>query len=179
MLSVLAEPDARAKLSDLPAGGSDDTRFRLGVAGNVADEEVMGAFRAAVETLRALGHPVAAATAPPDIPRLGDLRTIEADREAVSERAFTDIDVLLLPTLAATVPTVNDARGNPQALSAANTMFANYFGLPAISVPCGFDARGLPLGLQMVGRPWGDALVLRLAQQYERSTRWAALRPSP
>jgi aspartyl-tRNA(Asn)/glutamyl-tRNA(Gln) amidotransferase subunit A len=180
VLTGLAEPDARAKLSDLPTGEPDDARLRLGVAGNfTADEEVTRAFKAAVETLQALGHPVVAAAAPFDIPRMGDLRTIEADRETISNRAFKDIDVLLLPTTTTSVPTVKEAGGNPQALSPANTMFANYFGLPAISVPCGFDARGLPIGFQIVGKRWGDAAVLRLAQQYQRSTTWAAKHPIP
>ena len=57
------------------------------------------------------------------------------------------------------------------ALSAENTMFANYFGLPAISVPCGLDKRGLPLGLQIVGRPWDDRSVLRLAYRYQAASR--------
>ena len=45
------------------------------------------------------------------------------------------------------------ARGNPQALSPAFTAFANDFGLPAISVPCGFDDNGVPIGIQFVGKP--------------------------
>ena len=63
--------------------------------------------------------------------------------------------------------TVEQARAKPQALSAANTMFANYFGLPAVSVPCGFDTRGLPIGLQIVGKPWNEAAVLELARRYQ------------
>jgi aspartyl-tRNA(Asn)/glutamyl-tRNA(Gln) amidotransferase subunit A len=47
-------------------------------------------------------------------------------------------------------------------------MFANYFGLPAISVPCGVDSRGLPLGLQIVGRPSDETTVLRVAGEFER-----------
>jgi aspartyl-tRNA(Asn)/glutamyl-tRNA(Gln) amidotransferase subunit A len=81
---------------------------------------------------------------------------IEADRQAVSDRAFKDIDVLLLPTTATAVPTVGEASANPQGLSVANTMFANYYGLPAISVPGGFDRRGLPIGPQIVVKPGND-----------------------
>ena len=47
-------------------------------------------------------------------------------------------------------------------------MFANYVGLPAISVPCGYDSRGLPIGLQIVGKPGGDATVLSVACEFER-----------
>ncbi|MCE8426012.1 MAG: hypothetical protein J5U17_09580, partial [Candidatus Methanoperedens sp.] len=85
-------------------------------------------------------------------------------------QAFKDIDILLLPTTTTTVPTVKDAGTNPQTLSPENTIFANYYGLPAISVPCGFDKNGLPLGLQIVGKPWDDATVLRLAYQYQIAT---------
>jgi aspartyl-tRNA(Asn)/glutamyl-tRNA(Gln) amidotransferase subunit A len=48
-------------------------------------------------------------------------------------------------------------------------MFANYYGLPAVSVPCSFDSHGLPVGLQIVARPWDDGAVLQLAWQYERA----------
>jgi aspartyl-tRNA(Asn)/glutamyl-tRNA(Gln) amidotransferase subunit A len=50
-------------------------------------------------------------------------------------------------------------------------MFANYFGLPAISVPCGVDSRGLPLGLQIVGRPSDETTVLRVAREYQKAAR--------
>jgi aspartyl-tRNA(Asn)/glutamyl-tRNA(Gln) amidotransferase subunit A len=63
---------------------------------------------------------------------------------------------------------VKDA-ANPQALSAELTMFANYYGLPAVSVPCGFDSRGLPVGLQIVGKPGDEGAVLQLAYQYEQA----------
>jgi Asp-tRNA(Asn)/Glu-tRNA(Gln) amidotransferase A subunit family amidase len=62
---------------------------------------------------------------------------------------------------------IDDARSNPRTLSPANMMFANYFGLPAISVPRGFDRNGLPIGLQIVGKPWDDVDVLRLGHQYQ------------
>ncbi|MFM1989126.1 MAG: hypothetical protein RJA99_2083 [Pseudomonadota bacterium] len=52
-------------------------------------------------------------------------------------------------------------------------------GLPAISVPAGFDARGLPMGLQLIGPPQADADVLRLARAYELATRWVQRRPPP
>jgi aspartyl-tRNA(Asn)/glutamyl-tRNA(Gln) amidotransferase subunit A len=57
------------------------------------------------------------------------------------------------------------------------TVTASLAGLPAISVPCGFSAEGLPLGLQFVGRAWEDATVIRAAAGYERATDWSARRP--
>ena len=94
---------------------------------------------------------------------------IDADRRAVAKR-FGEIDLLLLPTTPTVTPTVKEADRNPLALSPENTMFANYYGLPAISVPCGLDSRGLPLGLQIVGKPGDDLSVLRLAYRYQAAS---------
>jgi aspartyl-tRNA(Asn)/glutamyl-tRNA(Gln) amidotransferase subunit A len=100
----------------------------------------------------------------------GGVGNIEADRRSIAKQAFSDVDVLLLPTTTTRVPRVADARANPQAVSPENTAFANYYGLSAISVPCGFDASGLPFGLQIVGKPWDDGSVLRLAHQYQTTS---------
>jgi len=53
-----------------------------------------------------------------------------------------------------------------------NTRPVNVWGLPAISVPCGFSSGGLPIGLQIVGPRWGEVLILQLAQSYEQATDW-------
>ena len=87
-------------------------------------------------------------------------------------------DALLLPTTPITAP----LREGQDALSAAATLTAytspfNLTGLPAISVPCGFDALGLPIGLQLVARPWAEARLLRVARAYERATSWHEHRP--
>lgn len=54
---------------------------------------------------------------------------------------------------------------------------ANITGLPAISVPCGFNTDGLPIGLQIIARPFDEATVLRVAQAYEASTNWRSRTP--
>ena len=59
----------------------------------------------------------------------------------------------------------------------AYTSAFNLTGLPAISVPCGFGASGLPIGLQLVARPWAEARLLRIARAYERATSWHERRP--
>src|SRR6266851_4326983 len=69
-------------------------------------------------------------------------------------------------------------RCQPQALSPKNTVFANYYGLPAMSIPSGFDSNGLPLGLQMVGKPWDEATVLCLEYRYETTTSWRTKHPA-
>jgi aspartyl-tRNA(Asn)/glutamyl-tRNA(Gln) amidotransferase subunit A len=53
-----------------------------------------------------------------------------------------------------------------------NTRPANVWGLPAISIPCGFTKTGLPIGLQIIGPHEGEAKVLRLAHAYEQATDW-------
>ena len=157
-----------------------DKKLRIGVANNYkADREVKAAFEKAVETIRGFGYPVNDVAAPLGKPGEDmDISDIEADRKSIAGQAFKDIDVLLLPTTTTTVPQVGDASASPQALSPENTAFANYYGLPAISLPCGFDSHGLPLGLQIVGKPWEEGDVLRLAYQYESVTEYHKEHPS-
>jgi len=154
-------------------------RIRIGIAEPpTSSGDVSAAFGAAIEKVRELGHEVVSAAAPFDVPRFGDLRTIAADRQTVAERRFKEVDVVVLPTLTTTVPRV-EASANPQSLSPANTLFANYFGLPAISVPCGFDRDGMPLGIQVVGKPSDEATVLRVARDYEAAATWSGTHPLP
>jgi aspartyl-tRNA(Asn)/glutamyl-tRNA(Gln) amidotransferase subunit A len=148
-----------------------DRPLRIGVANNLvndvkADEDVSKAFANAVATIRTLGHAVTTAAAPFVDFRKG-IANIEADRQAIGAHAFADIDVLVLPTTVSATPLVTDAAKDAQFLSPVLTMFANYYGLPAIDLPCGVDPRGLPVGFQIVARPGDDAAVLQVARQYE------------
>ena len=136
----------------------------------------MAAFEDTIRVIENLGYAVGEGAIPFGNPG-GGLENIEEDRKTIAEEAFGDFDVLLLPTIPATVPTVRDASGNPQALSPENTVFANYYGLPAISVPCGFDTNGLPVGLQMVARPWDEISILKLASRYQVATPWNRQHP--
>ena len=58
------------------------------------------------------------------------------------------------------------------------TVSANLTGLPAISVPAGFSDVGLPIGFQLMGRPFDEATLFRLAAAYEREAPWWKTRPS-
>ena len=97
--------------------------------------------------------------------------------------AFAEIDILVTPTAPMAAPAIADLTVNPNALRPAelrllrNTRPFNVWGLPAISVPCGFTASGLPIGLQIVGPRWREDLVLRLAYHYEQATAWHKRRP--
>ena len=150
---------------------------RVGVADNFkGDREVSLAFEKAVKIIRSFDWPMKSIAAPLRNPG-GDLSHIEADRKSVAGDTFKDIDILLLATTTICVPTVKDVGTNAVALSPENTAFANYYGLPAMSVPCGFDESGLPLGLQIVGKPWDEATVLYTAYRYETTARWHVKHP--
>ena len=77
-------------------------------------------------------------------------------------------------------PAIADLKADPDALRPAelkllrNTRPFNVWGLPAISVPCGFTKSGLPIGLQIAGPHWREDLVLRLAYAYESAVNFSA-----
>jgi aspartyl-tRNA(Asn)/glutamyl-tRNA(Gln) amidotransferase subunit A len=168
VLDVLAERGPENSSSYLESILTDSD-LRIGVANNYrADRETSESFEAAVELIRSLGYSTVNIAAPIRHP-FDDLSRIETDRRRIIETAFCDVDVFLLPTTVSTVPTIEEAQKDSQALSPANTMFANYYGLPAISIPSGFDRNGLPIGLQIVGRPWDDTSVLRLGHRFQRA----------
>jgi aspartyl-tRNA(Asn)/glutamyl-tRNA(Gln) amidotransferase subunit A len=91
---------------------------------------------------------------------------------------FADVDVLVTPTTRMPAPVIADLKIDPDALRPAelkllrNTRPFNVWGLPAISVPCGFTESGLPIGMQIAGPHWREDLVLRLAHAYEQATAW-------
>lgn len=95
------------------------------------------------------------------------------------ERAFKDVDVLLTPTTPTTAFKVGEKADDPLAmyLNDIFTVTANLAGLPAISVPGGFDGQGLPIGIQLMGPHWGEETVLRTAHAYEQRHDWHARRP--
>jgi aspartyl-tRNA(Asn)/glutamyl-tRNA(Gln) amidotransferase subunit A len=145
VLDVLAEKKRHRQTAYALREHSRRRKLRIGVADNFqADREVSATFERAVEIISKLGHSFKSAPAPLVGLERG-VSNIKTDRKSIASQAFKDVDVYVLPTTTTIVPAVEDA-GNPLALSSANTVFANYYGLPAINVPCGFDSRGLPLG---------------------------------
>ena len=150
-----------------------DTRVRVGVSNNFAAyAEVKQAFEHAVAALRDAGYDTRDAAVPFGNASQGSMATIEADRVGIAAEAFADVDVIVLPTLNSIVPTVAEAATNPaQGVSAETTAFANYYSLPVVSVPCGFDRHHMPIGLQIVGKPGDERTVLNVAHQYELSAK--------
>jgi aspartyl-tRNA(Asn)/glutamyl-tRNA(Gln) amidotransferase subunit A len=95
---------------------------------------------------------------------------------------FQDVDLLVMPTRRKTPRTVEAAIKreetekmlNPEL---ENTGQFNVFGLPAISIPCGFTKSDLPIGLQIVGPQFVEPQVLALAHAYEKVTTWHTRKP--
>ncbi len=104
-------------------------------------------------------------------------RELEESRRSIG-RIFAEVDVLITPTMPMPAPAIAELKANPEALRPAelrllrNTRPFNVWGLPAISVPCGFTKNGLPIGLQIAGPHWQEDLVLRMAWAYESATEW-------
>ena len=179
LLNLLADPAvSTSKYKDDYRLALDSTKKpSIGIVQNfAATDEVRAAFLRAVETLHALGY-----TIHEDIelafPSF-DFTQIEADRQAVSRTLFQQSDVLLLPATTGSTPTIAEATAaGPQAVSADNTFFCNYYGLPAISIPCGLSTNGLPLGLQIVGPQWGEGSVLAIAHAFQKATAWHRKHP--
>jgi aspartyl-tRNA(Asn)/glutamyl-tRNA(Gln) amidotransferase subunit A len=104
-------------------------------------------------------------------------RELEEARRNIGA-VLADVDVIVTPTTPTAAPTIAELRANPDALRPAelkllrNTRPFNVWGLPAISVPCGFTQSGLPIGMQIAGPHWREDLVLRVAHAYEQATEW-------
>lgn len=110
-------------------------------------------------------------------------RELERIRRDIAT-TFLNLDVLVTPTTPIPAPIIRELKQNPdllrprELLLLRNTRPANVWGLPAISIPCGFTAAGLPIGLQIIGPHWGEAKVVQLAQAYEQATAWHKREPS-
>ena len=94
--------------------------------------------------------------------------------------AFKDCDVIMGPTSPSTAFRLGEKAADPvqMYLSDIYTIAVNLAGLPGMSVPCGFDRQGLPVGLQIVGGWFAEAKMLNVAHQYQRATDWHLRRPA-
>jgi len=91
--------------------------------------------------------------------------------------------VLLAPTSGTLAFKLQDdpvvtSKETPGRLSFMRVNTFNLASAPAISVPCGFGSPGMPIGLQIGGRPGGEKMVLRMAHAYEQSTPWHTMKPT-
>ena len=95
------------------------------------------------------------------------------------DQVLDRVDVLHIPTGPAPAPALTDCNpASPERAARSMGLFpkftrpVSYFGLPAVSVPCGFTDDGLPVAFQLVGRPFAEARLLNMAHLYQRETGW-------
>jgi aspartyl-tRNA(Asn)/glutamyl-tRNA(Gln) amidotransferase subunit A len=100
------------------------------------------------------------------------------------DNAFKKVDALITPTLPITAPkvgentvTVGTAKMPLNDACGRNMYPLTMAGLPAITLPCGFSKGGLPIGLQIIGHPFDERGIIRIANSYEKSTEWHSRRP--
>ena len=115
------------------------------------------------------------------------LRSVQRQARAVVAQWGRDFDVLLTPSMATTLPRAGqvfeEANANPagermlERRMAGFTLTASLSGLPAASFPVHADRDGLPLGIQLIGRPGDDATILQLGQALEQEFDWVSRRP--
>ena len=95
------------------------------------------------------------------------------------EAAFQDVDLIVTPVAPTPAFKFGAKADDPlqMYLSDIFTLSVNLAGVPAISLPCGFSRGGLPIGLQLIGRPFEEETLLRAAYAYEQSTQWKTKKP--
>jgi aspartyl-tRNA(Asn)/glutamyl-tRNA(Gln) amidotransferase subunit A len=93
--------------------------------------------------------------------------------------AFQEVDLIVTPVTPTAAFKLGEKSEDPlqMYLSDVYTISVNLAGLPAISVPCGFNKAGLPIGVQLIGRPFEEETLLRAAHAYEQSTQWHIKKP--
>ena len=113
----------------------------------------------------------------------GGLRKLPAVRASVAD-TLRDVDAVIVPTTKQPARPVAEVDANLESYRAAypaymgNTMPINWLNLPGVSLPCGFTEEGLPIGLQVIAKPFEEQMALRVARAYERETDWNARRPA-
>jgi aspartyl-tRNA(Asn)/glutamyl-tRNA(Gln) amidotransferase subunit A len=100
---------------------------------------------------------------------------IKADFDA----AFLEVDVIVCPVAPTTAFKIGEKADDPlqMYLSDVFTLSCNLAGICGISLPCGFDGNGLPIGLQIMGPAFGEEAILRAAYAYEQATEWHTCKP--
>jgi len=96
------------------------------------------------------------------------------------EEAFRKVDVILSPTAPTPAFRIGEKTGNPlqMYLSDIHTIPVNMAGIPAVSIPCGFNREGLPIGLQIMGKHLDEGMLLRVAYTFEQNTDFHLKKPT-
>jgi aspartyl-tRNA(Asn)/glutamyl-tRNA(Gln) amidotransferase subunit A len=95
------------------------------------------------------------------------------------DEAFKHCDVIVTPTTATTAFKIGEKIQDPlqMYLSDIYTISINLAGLPALSLPCGFDSGGMPIGMQLIGKHFDETTILRVGHHYEQATEWHKKKP--
>jgi aspartyl-tRNA(Asn)/glutamyl-tRNA(Gln) amidotransferase subunit A len=110
------------------------------------------------------------------VPYVETLKRIRECRRDI-KHTFEQVDILLLPTMREPAPLISETVNGTHKRPHSNTGSFNHFGTPAMTVPCGFSKDGLPIGLQIVGPPYGEPRVLSVAYAYQQATDWHTRTP--
>jgi aspartyl-tRNA(Asn)/glutamyl-tRNA(Gln) amidotransferase subunit A len=107
------------------------------------------------------------------------LRWIEHFRLVLRHFFDATADMVLLPAVTGPPPLITQAEDAIAVTAALSRFFwvAPAGGLPALALPCGFSAQGLPLGIQLLGPPWSDDRLLAVGRRYQALTDWHRCRP--
>jgi aspartyl-tRNA(Asn)/glutamyl-tRNA(Gln) amidotransferase subunit A len=88
------------------------------------------------------------------------------------QRVFDSVDVLILPTMREPAPLISETVNESHRRPPSNTAAFNHFGIPALTLPCGFSKEGMPIGLQIAAAPYREAMALQVAYAYQQATEW-------
>ncbi|TGL96291.1 amidase [Leptospira barantonii] len=169
LFKVLLDPqdDRNKKILEWKFDTNQTTSFKIGFPKTlIASDEIRTNFEIVKKKLASLGNTLCEIEVP--LSPSFDLSRVQEHRAGVAKILFSDCDVLILPTTTETVLKISDASSKgPLALSSANTFFANYYGIPAISVPSGFSLDGLPIGFQIVAGQNEEEKIFELANRYQ------------
>ncbi|MGA2774674.1 MAG: Asp-tRNA(Asn)/Glu-tRNA(Gln) amidotransferase subunit GatA [Candidatus Omnitrophota bacterium] len=96
------------------------------------------------------------------------------------DKIFKDFDCVITPTSPTVAFKLGEKIKDPlkMYLSDICTISANLAGIPGISIPCGFTKKGLPVGMQILGKPFDEEMLFRVAHTYEQNTEWYKLKPN-
>jgi aspartyl-tRNA(Asn)/glutamyl-tRNA(Gln) amidotransferase subunit A len=182
-----------AELADAGAEIVDVSLPELNVVGAVGLTILLADASAEHRTLlRARGHRLDPATR--IMLELGELVPATHYVQALRARALLQrltrrlyeahgLDALISPTLPTTTVPIEtmsaptESGDDPMTAAIDGTWPANVCGLPALTVPCGFSGEGFPIGVQFLGRPFGEQMLYRMARAYERNHDWVERKP--
>lgn len=150
--TIVAVEGAAAFRELIASGGVSNLNDPLGRIGGYMNEAISAADHMTAERIR---------------------RILQKKMEAV----YSEVDVLVTPTLPVTASKLDANLDEALTFSDPIGGIGNICGLPAISVPCGFDHNGLPTGIQFVGRPLQEAQVIQAARIFQSQTDWHKRHP--